>query len=555
VAGLRKHLGDRPLLDDFAGIHHADAIRDFGNDGKIVGNEDQPHVALGLQRREQVENLRLNGYIQRGGRLVGDQQAWSVGDGGRNHGALALTARQLVWIGVSAQARIGQADILQPCLRLCRCVPARDLAVCADRLRNLVTDPMHGVEAAARILKDHCDLAAAQAAHVGLRQLHEVGRPTRPINEQRLAADDPHRSRQQAEQGKPGQRLARTALADQCQRLARHQRKPDIADRPNRSVRRIDFDRQPFNGQERRRRGRSTRHDAGTHPHEPTCSLRACTRVEHVAKAIAQHIERKDGAGERKARPQQQPGRLLHGGARATDHQPPGRRRRDYAETEKGQSTLQDHGGGNGQRELHQQRRSHVRQDRARENADGPRAQRFLRSDIVEAAGCKRGGKGDARIARRVEDRECDDQGCGARPHQRHDQKRQQDRREADDRLHRAYGEKLDHAPRVSSEQAERRADHAGKCGGQKRDRERDACATYDSRQHVATIFVLSKPMHRRRRRKPRRHVHLHRIGQRQQRRGEREQDDAGHDCGSRHGPLRRAPGHQLSRTRGSITA
>ena len=71
------------------------------------------HVALRLQVGEQVEDLRLDGHVERGGRLVGDQQARPVGDGARDHGALALAAGELVRIGSGALLRIGEADVRQ----------------------------------------------------------------------------------------------------------------------------------------------------------------------------------------------------------------------------------------------------------------------------------------------------------------------------------------------------------------------------------------------------------------------------------------------------------
>ena len=110
---MREHLGDRPLLDDLARIHHAHPVGDLGNDREIVGDENETHVALRLEGGKQIEDLRLDGDVERRGRLVGDQEPRPVGDRGGDHGALALAARELMRIGARALLRIGQADVLQ----------------------------------------------------------------------------------------------------------------------------------------------------------------------------------------------------------------------------------------------------------------------------------------------------------------------------------------------------------------------------------------------------------------------------------------------------------
>ena len=47
---------------------------------------------------KQLEDLRLHGDVERGGRLVGDQQVGLIGERHRDHHALALAAGELVRI-------------------------------------------------------------------------------------------------------------------------------------------------------------------------------------------------------------------------------------------------------------------------------------------------------------------------------------------------------------------------------------------------------------------------------------------------------------------------
>ena len=62
----------------------------------------------GLQVAHEVEDLRLDGDVERGGRLVGDEQLRVAGERHRDHHPLAHAAGQLVRIGVGA--RLGRRD-------------------------------------------------------------------------------------------------------------------------------------------------------------------------------------------------------------------------------------------------------------------------------------------------------------------------------------------------------------------------------------------------------------------------------------------------------------
>mgnify|MGYP003693698733 CR=1 FL=1 len=79
VGVLRRgeHLLGRPGLDQAAALHHADPVREAAHQVEVVGDEEQRHAHLGLQRVEQGQDLRLDGHVEGGGRLVGDQRAWA----------------------------------------------------------------------------------------------------------------------------------------------------------------------------------------------------------------------------------------------------------------------------------------------------------------------------------------------------------------------------------------------------------------------------------------------------------------------------------------------
>ena len=66
-----------------------------------------------LQRAHEIEDLRLDGHVERGGRLVGDQELRVAGQRHRDHRALAHAAGQLVRIIVNALLGRGDAHAAQ----------------------------------------------------------------------------------------------------------------------------------------------------------------------------------------------------------------------------------------------------------------------------------------------------------------------------------------------------------------------------------------------------------------------------------------------------------
>ena len=100
-----------PLLDDLSGVHHADPIGELAHDAEIVGDEQHRHAEPLLDVLEQFQDLRLHRDVERGGRLVGDQQIGLVRQGHGDHHALALAAGELMRIARQAPGGIGNADL------------------------------------------------------------------------------------------------------------------------------------------------------------------------------------------------------------------------------------------------------------------------------------------------------------------------------------------------------------------------------------------------------------------------------------------------------------
>ena len=105
MARLREQVLDGGLLDLAAGIHDDDALGHLGDDAEVVRDEDDGGAGLGLELAHEIEDLRLHGDVERGGRLVGDQQLGIAGERHGDHDALAHAAGQLVRILLEALRR------------------------------------------------------------------------------------------------------------------------------------------------------------------------------------------------------------------------------------------------------------------------------------------------------------------------------------------------------------------------------------------------------------------------------------------------------------------
>src|SRR5690242_5553100 len=105
----REQRGAVGELDDLAEIHDRDAPADMLDDGDVVGNEEIREAEFLLEIAEQVDDLRLYRDIERGDRLVANDQPGVERQRAGDADALALSAREFVREAVE---RLGpQADL------------------------------------------------------------------------------------------------------------------------------------------------------------------------------------------------------------------------------------------------------------------------------------------------------------------------------------------------------------------------------------------------------------------------------------------------------------
>ena len=113
VRGLEEHIVGRALLDDARRIHHVHAVGVARHDAEIVRDDDQRDAEPARQVLHQFEDLRLDRDVERGGRLVGDDELGIAGKPDRDHHALAHAAGEMMRILLEPARPVGDADELQ----------------------------------------------------------------------------------------------------------------------------------------------------------------------------------------------------------------------------------------------------------------------------------------------------------------------------------------------------------------------------------------------------------------------------------------------------------
>ncbi len=190
----------------------------MANDGKIVRDEKIRQAELLLQIFEQIDDLRLNGDVERRDRLVANDEFRINGERACDADALALAAGKLVRITVGV-IRL-QPDQTQQFLNAIVYAFAAGEVMYLERLADDVADGHARVERRKRILKDDLHLSA-QMAQLRARAIQDV------------AAVEPHftaRRRQQTQDDAADRRLPRAGLADEAERFARSDCKVDAVD-------------------------------------------------------------------------------------------------------------------------------------------------------------------------------------------------------------------------------------------------------------------------------------------------------------------------------------
>ncbi len=110
VVRVVEDLVDGAVLDGAAAVHDHDLVGDLGHHAEVVGDGDDAALVPLLHLADDVDDLRLDGDVQRRGGLVGDEDVGVAADGHGDHGALAHAAGELERVLVDALLGVGDAD-------------------------------------------------------------------------------------------------------------------------------------------------------------------------------------------------------------------------------------------------------------------------------------------------------------------------------------------------------------------------------------------------------------------------------------------------------------
>jgi hypothetical protein len=150
--GLEEDALGWSLLDDLARVHDRHSVGHLDQDRQVVRDEQHRQAELPLQPFEQLEDLRLDHDVQRGRRLVGDDEARAARERGRDHHPLLLSTRELVGVVVDPATR--KTHLLQEIAGSDHRLPFVRLSMGRDRLGDLRADALHRVHRVHRPLED-----------------------------------------------------------------------------------------------------------------------------------------------------------------------------------------------------------------------------------------------------------------------------------------------------------------------------------------------------------------------------------------------------------------
>jgi hypothetical protein len=206
-----------------AAVHDRDRVGDLGHDADVVGDPHERHPVFDDERTDEREDPGLDGDVERGRRLVGDQHPRPTRERDREHHALAHAARQLVRVAVRDGVRILDADLVQEPHGAGGRLRSRRVTPEAQHLGDLAAGGLDRVERRHRVLRHVGDDPAARLAQLASAGGGEI----EPLD---LGPTlDAGSGRQQPRDRERRRGLPATRLADERERLAGRDRERDAA--------------------------------------------------------------------------------------------------------------------------------------------------------------------------------------------------------------------------------------------------------------------------------------------------------------------------------------
>ena len=164
MAGIVEDLVDGARLHDAARVHHVHEVRNLGHHAQVMGDVDNADAALRLDAFDQLQDLGLDGHVQRGGGLVADEHIRVTGQGDGDDHALAHAAAELVGILAHPLFRLLNAHLGEQTHGLVPGLLLGGLVMPDHALHDLLADGHGGVQAGHGVLEDHRDPLAVDVA-------------------------------------------------------------------------------------------------------------------------------------------------------------------------------------------------------------------------------------------------------------------------------------------------------------------------------------------------------------------------------------------------------
>ena len=114
--GVRRFVVDlpgQPPLDDLPRVHDVDPPRVPRHHPQVVGDQDHRRPQLRAQPLDKLENLRLNGDVERRRGFVGDQELRVAAQRHGDHDPLPHAAAELVGVALEPLGAVGDAHHVQ----------------------------------------------------------------------------------------------------------------------------------------------------------------------------------------------------------------------------------------------------------------------------------------------------------------------------------------------------------------------------------------------------------------------------------------------------------
>ena len=113
MRGVGQHGSRRPALDGTPRIHDDHVVANLCRQAQVVGDENDGGAVLALHVGDQPDDRRVHGDIERGCRLIGNDQMRIAGKCHRDEHALAHAAGQLMRISPKQFVRLRQLRRVQ----------------------------------------------------------------------------------------------------------------------------------------------------------------------------------------------------------------------------------------------------------------------------------------------------------------------------------------------------------------------------------------------------------------------------------------------------------